>query len=98
MQVKRGKQILLILISIVCFGLMIWANYLIKIDKATKNEEINVDAENRRTCYTRDVSDDVSVEFFPKLSNYFNQPKSNEAIFFIDANCSLSGLLDISQR
>lgn len=99
LQVKRGKQILFLLISFVCFVLMIWANYLFKIDKNTKNDEENVESEKRRICYTRNVTDnDETVEFFPKLSKYFIQPKSNDAIFFIDANCSLNGLLDISQR
>lgn len=56
------------------------------------------EAEKRRICYLRDANADVSVEFFPKFSEYFVQPKPNEAIFFVNANCAHNGLVDISPR
>lgn len=105
--VKKGKSILFLLISAGCFVLMIWANYLMKIEKKIQLSQENVpkvtqavlnDTEKRHACYFRNTSDDVSVEFFPKLSAYFIQPKANEAIFFVDANCAHNGLLEITQR
>lgn len=77
---------------------MIWANYLMKIDKNPEDLIKATEAERRRICYVRDISDDDEVEYFPKLSESFIQPKSNDAIFFIEANCLHSGLLNITQR
>lgn len=97
---KKEKQLLFLLISIFCFGLMIWINRLIKID--TKNKikiEIKLsEFEKHKLCYMRDISDDKIVEYFPKLLTSFIQPKPNEAIFFIDSNCVRNGLLSITPR
>lgn len=38
------------------------------------------------------------MEYFPLINSSFYQPKSNEAIFFVDASFSTNGLLDISSR
>lgn len=73
-----------------------------KIQKKISSRNDSNLLEERRACYTHDVrhSSDYSayVEYFPNLNSSFNQPKLNSAIFFIDANCSTSGLLDITPR
>lgn len=71
-----------------------------KLKKSKKNSDDLL--EERKRCYSHDVRHSKSysafVEYFPNLNSSFNQPKLNKAIFFIDANCSSSGLLDITPR
>lgn len=77
----------------------------LNIDDINKNKistQVNILLEERKKCYSHDIrhSKEYSdnVEYFPNLNSSFNQPKLNSAIFFIDANCSSSGLLDITPR
>lgn len=71
---------------------MICINYLIKNTNKPEGHE------DRRLCYLRNLDQDESIEYFPKLTSLFVQPKPNEAIFFVDADCQMNGLLEIPPR
>lgn len=55
-----------------------------------------------KVCYTHKIIYDKeysrSVEFFEDLLQASKQPLPSDTIFFVDSNCSSTGILDITPR
>lgn len=55
-----------------------------------------------KMCYTHKIMNDKqysrSIEFFQDLIAAPKQPLPSDTIFFVDSNCSTTGLLDITPR
>lgn len=102
---KRRKCLALVVAALVLLILVIRSFSMKSKEKTVKVAEIKGDKLiiERKRCYSHDVRHSKKysdlVEFFPNLNSSFTtRPKLNEAIFFVDANCSASGLLDITPR
>lgn len=58
--------------------------------------------DEHKMCYTHKISYmksySESVEFFEDMLTAYKQPTAGDSIFFVDSNCSASGLLDITAR
>lgn len=55
-----------------------------------------------RSCYSHEVRNSIiysdSVQYFDDLFKSNKQPKIDSSIFFVDSNCSISGISGISVR
>lgn len=63
---------------------------------------LNVKLYENQMCYTHEVKKSAnyskSVVFFEDLMTSFKQPTSSKAIFYVNINCSTSGLFEITPR